>query len=217
MAALAKEETSSADFLALGNALEAISTKEKADRERDERGAANAAKQEKRTTKHEWKRVDKEANKAAEYGKRTTERATKRERKRAGKITAEDDEEITRMIAGGYSCKKIASELGKGLTRNDINNRWHNFLMKSSSIVKPFVEAGIPSSITWTAEDNEGITIMKAAGSSNAKIASELGKSLTKSDIYNRLKRFLKHLTNKILVISLTYLTPSTCAQVQLK
>jgi hypothetical protein len=58
MAALAKEETSSADFLALGNALEAISTKEKADRERDERGAANAAKREKRTTKHEWKRVD---------------------------------------------------------------------------------------------------------------------------------------------------------------
>ena len=44
MAALAAEEASSTAFLALGNALEASSTTEKADREQDERGAVNAAK-----------------------------------------------------------------------------------------------------------------------------------------------------------------------------
>ena len=82
-AVLATEKASSATFLARGNALETMSTKENADRERDERGAVNAAKHEKRTTEHEHKQAEKEVNNAAEREKQTTERATERERKQA--------------------------------------------------------------------------------------------------------------------------------------
>jgi hypothetical protein len=49
--ALAAEEASSTAFLALGNALEASSTTEKADREQDERGAVNASKRKKQTSR----------------------------------------------------------------------------------------------------------------------------------------------------------------------
>ena len=53
--ALAAEEASSAGFLALANTLEAISTKEIADKERDEKCAVNADKHKKQTTEHERK------------------------------------------------------------------------------------------------------------------------------------------------------------------
>ena len=171
--ALAAEEASSAAFLALGNALEAISTKEKTDRERDERGAVNAAEHEKRPTERERKQA-KKWTVSAEREIRTT----KREHKRAEKWTAEVDEAIKCMIADGSTYTKIASELGKSLKESDINNRWNQCLKKSTNIIKPPVQKGQPSSITWTAEVDEAIKRMLADGSNKAKIVSELGNGL---------------------------------------
>ena len=66
--------------------------------------------------------------------------------------TAEVDEEITRMIADGYSYPEIASELGNGLKTNDIDKRWNQYLKKTTDIIKPQVQKGKLISINWTAE-----------------------------------------------------------------
>ena len=115
MAALAAEEASSAAFLALGNASEAIRTKEKAARERDVRGAAKAAEREKQTAEHERKRAEKEAN-------RTTERERKRVEVEANCTTwtVEDDVTFVSMITGGSGFAEIASALDKCLTTSAI-------------------------------------------------------------------------------------------------
>jgi hypothetical protein len=113
VAALAAEEASSAALLALGNASEAISAKEKADREQDERGAVKAAERKKQTNQHKLKRAE--------------------------KWTAEDDATIMSMITGGSSCTEIALALGKGL-KKDSKNRWNKDLKKSTDIIMPFVK-----------------------------------------------------------------------------
>jgi hypothetical protein len=57
-----------------------------------------------------------------------------------------------------------------------ICNRWTGYLKESSDIIKPAVQAGRHSSITWTVEDDAAtILSMIKGGSSYAKIASELG------------------------------------------
>jgi hypothetical protein len=106
--------------------------------------------------------------------------------------TAAVDATIVSMIADGVPCSKIASELGNGLKENDIRNRWHGKLKKSSGIIKPAVQTGPKSRITWTADVDATIVRMRAEDISCAKIASELGNGLKKNDIENRWNRRLK-------------------------
>ena len=87
---------------------------------------------------------------------------------------------------------KIASKLGNGLTKMDIYHRWTGYLKESSGIIKPAVQTGPQSSITWTADVDSTIVRMRTDGDSFAKIASELGDGLKDSDIKNRWTRHLK-------------------------
>ena len=96
------------------------------------------------------------------------------------------------MIADDVPCSKIASELGNGLSENDIRNRWHRELKESSGIIKPPGKTGPRSSITWTADVDATIGKMRTDGISFAKIASELGNGLKDNDIKNRWNRHLK-------------------------
>jgi hypothetical protein len=84
------------------------------------------------------------------------------------------------IIAGGSSYAEIALVLGEGLKWNDINNRWNRELKESSGIIKPHVQRGTQSSITWTAEVDATIMSMLGGGSSYTEIALALGKGLKK-------------------------------------
>ena len=96
------------------------------------------------------------------------------------------------MIDEGYSYDKIASKLGNVLTKMDIYHRWTGYLKESSGIIKPAVQTGPQSSITWTADVDSTIVRMRTDGDSFAKIASELGNGLKDSDSKNRWTRHLK-------------------------
>ena len=111
---------------------------------------------------------------------------------KAAKWTVEVDASIEGMIDDGVSFAKIASKLGNGLSKNDILNRWHKYLKKSSSIIKPAVQCGFPSRINWTEEVDASIVRMRTDDISFAKIASKLGNGLKKNDIKNRWNRHLK-------------------------
>ena len=157
------------------------------DRKRAEKVAVDEAQRVAKAAERDRKRAEKVA---ADEAQRVT--AAERDRKRAEKWTAEVDESIKSMLNGGVSFSKIALKLGKGLTENDIKNRWHTKLKKSSSIIKPAVQSGYPSRITWTEEVDATIVRMRTDGESFPKIASELGNGLTKHDITNRWNRHLK-------------------------
>ncbi len=112
---------------------------------------------------------------------------------KAAKWTAEIDASIESMLDGGVSFSKIASKFDNGLTENDIINRWHTKLKKSSGIIKPAVPGGFPSRITWTEDVDATIVRMRTDGDSFPKIASELGNGLAShDDIMNRWNRHLK-------------------------
>jgi hypothetical protein len=111
---------------------------------------------------------------------------------KAAKWTVEVDASIESMIKGGVSFAKIASKLGNGLSKNDILNRWHTDLKKSSGIIKPAVQSGFPSRFTWTADVDATIVRMRTDGDSFAKIASELGNGLAGHIIMHRWNRHLK-------------------------
>ena len=102
MAALATGWGSSTALLALGNESKAISEKEKADRERDERAQM----------------------KEADYKQGTN---CKEARYTQSKIsfawTVEDNAKIVSMITGGSNYAITASVIGKGLITNDSSNR----------------------------------------------------------------------------------------------
>ena len=66
-------------------------------------------------------------------------------------------------------------------------------MKQTSGTIKPPVQAGRHSSITWTAEDDATIVSMIVGVSSYAKIASAMGKGLRGKDINNRWNRHLKH------------------------
>jgi hypothetical protein len=106
--------------------------------------------------------------------------------------TAEVDASIIRMIKEKLSYAKIASKLGNGLSKNDVQHRWVRKLSKSSGIIKPAVQPGFPSRITWTEDVDASIVRMRADDISFAKIASDLGNGLTENDIKNRWHRHLK-------------------------
>ena len=112
--------------------------------------------------------------------------------KRDAKWTAEVDASIESMIKGGVSFAKIALKLGNGLSKSDIYNRWYHYLQKSSGIIKPPVQAGRSSSITWSEDVDALIVRMRADDITYAKIASELSNGLTANDIMNRWNRHLK-------------------------
>ena len=61
-----------------------------------------------------------------------------------------------------------------------------------SGIIKPAVQPGPKSRITWTAAFDAAIVRMRMDGDSFTDIASELGDGLTKSDIKNRWFSHLK-------------------------
>jgi hypothetical protein len=107
--------------------------------------------------------------------------------------TAEVDASIIRMIKEKLSYAKIASKLGNGLSKNDVQHRWVRKLSKSSGIIKPAVQPGFPSRITWTEDADATIERMKADGILYAEIAAELGNGLSKNDIVNRWNRHLKN------------------------
>ena len=96
------------------------------------------------------------------------------------------------MIADDVPCSKIASELGNGLSENDIRNRWHRELKVLSGIIKPPGKTGPRSSITWTVDVDATIGKMRTDGISFAKIASKLGNGLKDIDIRNRWNSHLK-------------------------
>ncbi len=102
------------------------------------------------------------------------------------KWSAEDDATIETMIDGGSSYNKIAKKLGNDRTKMDIYYIWTSYLKELSGIIKPPVQTGFPSHITWTAEDDATIVRMRAEDISFAKIASELGNGLKSNDITNR-------------------------------
>ena len=154
--------------------------KEEEDRKKEE--AATVAKAER-----DRNRAEKEAEEA-----QRAERAAAKALERDAKWTAEVDASIESMLDGGVTFKKIASKLGNGLTENDIKNRWHRKLKKSSGIIKPFVQSGVPSSISWTEDVDATIVRMRTDGDSFPKIASELGNGLAENDIKNRWYRHLR-------------------------
>ena len=106
--------------------------------------------------------------------------------------TEDVDEAIMRMIKNGVSYFEIALELGNGLNRSDIFNRWTRHLTESSGIIKPAVKVGAKSRITWTEDVDEAIMRMKKDGVSYFEIALELGNGLKTNDILNRWTRHLK-------------------------
>jgi hypothetical protein len=133
------------------------------------------------------KRAEKEAEEAQRVAKAAAKAA-----ERDAKWTAEVDASIESMINGRVSFSKIALKLGNGLTQTDIVNRWYVHLKKSSGIIKPAVQPGIPSRITWTEDVDASIVRMRVDDISFPKIASELGNGLAGSDIKNRWYRHLK-------------------------
>ena len=132
--------------------------------------------------------VEEEAQRAAKAAAKAAERDAK--------WSAEVDSSIESMINGGVSFKKIASKLGNGLKENDIKNRWYTKLKKSSSIIKPAVQSGFPSRITWTEDVDATIVRMRTDGDSFPKIASELGNGLAIHAIMNR---WTRHLNDKLI------------------
>jgi hypothetical protein len=137
--------------------------------------------------------------KIAEHNRKCAEKEAEKEAQRVAKIakrdakwSAEDDATIEKMIDGGSSYDKIASKLGNDRTKMDIYYRWTGYLMELSGIIKPPVQPGIPSRITWTADVDAAIARMRTDDISFAKIESKLGNGLKENDIKNRWNRHLK-------------------------
>ena len=164
------------------------------DRKRAEKEAEEAqrvAKAAAKIAERDRKRAEKEAEEAQRLAKAAAKAATKAA-ERDAKWTAEVDASIVSIINGRVSFAKIASKLGNCLSKNDITHRWHDHLKESSGIIKPFVQSGPQSSITWTDDVDASIVRMRADDMSYAKIASKLGNGLVRNDIINRWNRHLK-------------------------
>ena len=137
------DEASSAALLAMGIAMKAQTTKELADNERDERARMTSVERAAKVVERDRKRAEKEAEeeaqrvaKAARDRKRAEKEAENAQRQRVAKAaerdakwTADVDAIMVRMVGGGSTFSKTASELGNGLTIDDIENRWNRHLM----------------------------------------------------------------------------------------
>ena len=153
--------------------------------ERDHKRAEKEAKEAQRAAKiaeRDHKRAEKEADDEAQ----SAEKAAQRD----AKWSAEVDTSIESMIKGGVSFSKMASKLG--LKENDIKGRWYDHLKESSGIIKPPVQTGFLSRITWTEDVDASIVRMRADDISYAKIASKLGNGLVRNDIIIRWNHHLK-------------------------
>ena len=185
--------------------MEAQTGKELADNEQDERAQMTSVERAAKVVEHDCKRAKKEAEeaqrvvKAAEHDRKRAEKEAE-EAQRVAKAAERDtmdwtvdvDATIVSTIAGGSSYSEIALELGNGLNKNHIYNRWTRYSEESSGIIKPAVQGGRKNHITWTAEDDATIVSMIEGGSSLAKIAPELGNGLKRNDIKNRWNHHLK-------------------------
>jgi hypothetical protein len=100
--------------------------------------------------------------------------------------TVDLDDAIVRMIGDSFSYANIASELGNGLSGNDIYHRWSRHLKESTNIIKPYVKRGTKSRITWTADVDDSIVRMRKKAVSFAKIALELGNGLNEHVVKHR-------------------------------
>ena len=132
----------------------------KRDRKRAEKEAEDEAQ---RVAKAAAKIADRDRNRAekeAEEAQRAAKAAAKAS-ERDAKWTAEVNASIESMIKGGFPFSKMASKLGNGLTQTEIKNRWHRFLKKLSGIIKPPVQVGRHSSITWTTDVDAAIVRMR--------------------------------------------------------
>jgi len=167
----------------MGIAMEAQTANELVDNEQDERARMTSVERATKVAERDRKCAEKEA----EEEKRAAKTA-----KRDAKWTADVDAAIVSMIVDGFSCSKIVSELGNGLSEDDIRNRWTGYLKKLSGIIKPPVQAGQHSSITWTVDVDAAIVSMIAGDYSCSKIAMELDNGLKQYDIYDRWTRHLK-------------------------
>ena len=157
------------------------------DRKRAEKEAEEEAQRAVKVVECDRKRAEKNVEKAQRVAKAAAKAA-----ERDAKWTTEVDATIERMIDGGFSYAKIASKLGNGLKRQDISNRRNRHSKESSGMIKPALQPGFPSRITWTAEDDATIVRMRAEDISFAKIVSELGNGLKRNDIKNRWYHHLK-------------------------
>ncbi len=157
------------------------------DRKRSEKEAEEGAQRVAKVVERNRKRAEKEAEEA----QRVTKAAAK-VAKGDAKWTAEVDASIESMLNSGVSFLKIALKLSNGLSEMDIKNRWYRVLKKSSSIIKPAVQSGYPSRITWTADVDATIARMRMDGDSFPKMALKLGNGLSTNDISNRWNRHLK-------------------------
>jgi flagellar biosynthesis GTPase FlhF len=147
---------------------------EKEAEEEAQRGAKIVAKAADRNRKRAEKEAEEEAQRVAKIAERYRKRAEKAEEEetqRAAKAaeldakwSAENDATIERMIDDVYSYDEIASELGNGLTKMDIYNRWTRYLEELSGIIKPAVKPGPKSRHVWTAEDDAAIVRMRTDG-----------------------------------------------------
>ena len=87
------------------------------------------------------------------------------------------------LIGDGFSYAQTASKLDNGLKDDDIYNRWRGHMKESSGIIKPPVQPGFPSRITWTVDDDAVIVRMRTDDISFTKIASKLGNGVTRNDV----------------------------------
>jgi hypothetical protein len=147
-----------------------------------EKEAEDEAQRAAKAAERNCKRAEKEAEEEAQRAEKAAQRDAK--------WSAEVDASIESMIKGGVSFSKMASKLG--LKENDTKSRWHTKLKKSSGIIKPPVQTGFPSRITWTEDVDASIVRMRADDITYAKIALKLGNGLVRNDIINRWNRHLK-------------------------
>jgi FKBP-type peptidyl-prolyl cis-trans isomerase len=133
----AVDDASSAALLAMGIATKAQTTKELADNERDERARMTSVERAAKVVERDRKCAEKEAEeeaqraaKAARDRKRSEKEAEKAQRQRVTKAaerdakwTADVDAIIVRMVGGGSTFSKTASELGN-VRHNQASCAW---------------------------------------------------------------------------------------------
>jgi hypothetical protein len=177
--------------------------KKEEDRKKEEAATVAKAEHDRKCTEKEEEDEAQRTAKAAERDRKRAEKEAEEEAKRVAKAavkvakgdakwTAEVNASIESMLNSGVSFSKIASKLSNGLTETEIKNRWYRVLKKSSSIIKPAVQSGFPSRITWTADVDATIARMRTDGDSFTKIALKLGNGLSTNDISNRWNRHMK-------------------------
>ena len=144
--------------------MEAQTTKELGDNERDERARMTSVERAAKVVERDCKRAEKEAEEEA----RRVANAAERDRKRAEKA----EEEAQRVAKAAQRDRKCAE--------------------KEAEEEAQCVAKAAERDAKWTAEVDASIESMLDGGVSFSKIASKLGNGLSKSVIYHRWNSHLK-------------------------